>query len=321
MVADNQDKSWPKYQIGSELPTSEGRDMPERDGYIAGVPCWVDTSQPDPEAAVDFYNGLFGWEFEDVMPPGSEGKYFMARLHGGDVAAVGSIPEGAPPMAMWNTYVCVDSADETTATVRDAGGRTLMEPFDVQDSGRMAVFADPEGAAFLVWQAKDFKGATIVNEHGSLNFNNLHTRDVTGAKSFYGTVFGWETLRLGGGFEAWTLPGYGDYLERDDPDVRKRVAELGGATGFEDVVASINPIADDQPDLPAHWGVTFAVDDADAVAKKATELGGTVVVPPFDAPWVRMTVIADPQGATFVASKFVLENKDLAAQPDRAVAA
>ena len=56
--------------------------------------------------------------------------------------------------------------------------------------------------------------------------------------------------------------------------------------------------------------MTFAVDDADAAAAKATELGGTVVVPPFDAPWstatyaIRLTVIADPQGATFGASKF-----------------
>ena len=294
--------------------------MPERDGYIPGVPCWVDTSQPDPAAAVDFYSGLFGWEFADAMPPGSEGKYFIARLHGGDVAAVGSIPAGAPPAAMWNTYVWVDSADETASKVRDAGGRVLIEPFDVPDSGRMAVFTDPEGAAFCVWQAKEFKGAQVVNETGSLNFNNLHTHDVAGAKSFYGSVFGWETLVLEGGSEMWTLPGYGDYLERDDPDIRKR-AESGGATGFEDVVASINPIADDQPDVPAHWAVTLAVDDADAIAKKATELGGTVVVPPFDAPWVRMTVLADPQGATFVASKFVPENKDLGSQTNAGVAA
>ena len=54
--------------------------MPERDGYIPGVPCWVDASLPDPDAALDFYAGLFGWEFEDVMPPGSKGKYFIARL-------------------------------------------------------------------------------------------------------------------------------------------------------------------------------------------------------------------------------------------------
>jgi uncharacterized protein len=285
--------------------------MPERDGYIPGVPCWVDTSQPDPEAAVDFYRGLFGWEFEDVMPPESEGKYFIARLRGGDVAAVGSIPEAAPPVAMWNTYIWVDSADDTASKVRAAGGAVVMEPFDVMDAGRMAVLTDPEGAAFCAWQAKENKGARIVNEPGSLNFNGLNTRDVQGAKSFYGSVFGWTTLALDGGAEMWTLPGYGDHLERDNPDLRKLTAEAGAPEGFVDVVASINPIPDDQPDTPAHWSVTFAVDDADATAAKATELGGKVVVPPFDAPWVRTTIINDPQGATFIASKFVPENKDL----------
>jgi predicted enzyme related to lactoylglutathione lyase len=189
--------------------------MPDRNGYIPGVPCWVDTSQPDPEAAADFYRGLFGWEFEDVMPPGSEGKYFIARLRGGDVAAVGSTPEAVPPMAMWNTYVRVESADEAASKVRDAGGGVLMEPFDVMDAGRMAVLTDPEGAAFNVWQAKELEGARVVNEPGSLAFNGLGTRDVEGAKSFYGSVFGWTTLAVGGGAEMWTLPGYGDFLERE----------------------------------------------------------------------------------------------------------
>jgi predicted enzyme related to lactoylglutathione lyase len=288
--------------------------MPERDGYIPGVPCWIDTSQPDPEAARDFYSALFGWQFEDVMPPGSEGKYFIGRIRGGDVAAVGSIPEGAPPMAMWNTYIWVDSADEAASKALAAGGRALMEPFDVMDAGRMAVLADPEGAAFCVWQAKQHKGARVVNEHGSLNFNGLNTRDVDGAKSFYGSVFGWQTLALPGGAEMWTLPGYGDHLEELHPGLRKQVAEVGGPTGFEDVVASINPIPGDQPDVPPHWNVTFATDDADATAAKAGELGGKVVVPPFDAPWVRMTVLSDPQGATFIASKFVPENREHASK-------
>jgi predicted enzyme related to lactoylglutathione lyase len=285
--------------------------MPERDGYIPGVPCWVDTSQPDPEAAVDFYRGLFGWEFADVMPPDSPGKYFIARIRGGDVAAVGSIPEGAPPMAMWNTYIAVDNADETASKAKDAGGAVVMDPFDVMDAGRMAVCSDPEGAVFCLWQAKENKGARIVNEHGSLNFNGLNTPDPQSAKSFYGSVFGWQTLSLDGNAEMWTLPGYGDYLERDNPELRKQMAEAGAPAGFEDVVASINPIGDDQPDTPPHWNVTFAVDDADAIAAKAAELGGKVLAPPFDAPWVRTTVIADPQGATFIASKFVPENKDL----------
>jgi uncharacterized protein len=295
--------------------------MPERDGYMPGVPCWVDASEPDPDAAVDFYRGVFGWELEDVMPPGSEAKYFIGRLNGRDAAAVGSIPESLPQTATWNTYVWVDSADETAAKVREAGGDAVMEPFDVMDSGRMSVFTDPEGAAFGVWEAKEQKGAGVVNEDGSLNFNGLNTRDLEGAKKFYGSVFGWRTLAVGAGAEMWTLPGYGDYLERDNPDLRKQMAEAGAPEGYEDVVAGINPIAAEQPDTPPHWSVTFAVDDADATAAKATELGGKVIVPPFDAPWVRTTVLADPQGATFIASKFVPENKDLGSQEDAAVGA
>src|SRR5579871_1904552 len=110
--------------------------MPDRDRYIPGVPCWVDTSQPDPQAAAAFYGGLFGWEFEDAMPPGAPGAYLIARLHGGDVAAIASAAEGATTAA-WSTYVWVEDADETAAKVRAAGGDVLMEPFDVMDAGRM----------------------------------------------------------------------------------------------------------------------------------------------------------------------------------------
>jgi predicted enzyme related to lactoylglutathione lyase len=285
--------------------------MPERDGYIPGVPCWVDTSQPDPEAAVNFYGGLFGWEFEDVMPPGSQGKYFIARLRGGDVAAVGSIPEGAPPAAMWNTYIWVDRADDTASTAIQAGGRVLMEPFDVMNAGRMAVLADPQGAAFCVWQAQEHTGAQIVNEAGSLNFNVLNTPDTAAAKRFYGAVFGWTTLDLGNG-EFWTLPAYGDHLEGLTPGIRKMTADMGAA-GFEDVVAAIRP---SEGDTSPHWGVAFSTDDADATAEKVEVLGGELVVPPVDAPWARITVIRDPQGATFTASQFVPENKDVARQAE-----
>ena len=281
--------------------------MSEQDRYIPGVPCWIDTTQPDPDAAVAFYGDLFGWELEDVMPPGSPGKYFVARIRGGDVAAIGSPPPGAPANAVWNTYVWVADADETAAKVRAAGGSVLMEPDDVMDAGRMAVFADPAGAAFCVWQAKQHRGAAVVNEPGSLNFNDLHTRDLDGARAFYGAVFGWEILDVGGG-SAWALPGYGDFLEQRNPGMRENMAKMGAPERFEDVVASVRPISDDRP---AHWGVTFGVDDADAIASRAAELGGKVVMAPVDGPWVRMTVIQDPQGATFTASKFVPENKDV----------
>ena len=284
--------------------------MAERDGYIPGVPCWVDTGQPDPDAACSFYGGLFGWEFEDAMPPGSSAKYFMARIRGGDVAAVGSIAEGAPLAAVWNTYIWVDSADEMAAKARAAGGGVVTEPFDVLDAGRMAVLTDPDGAAFCVWQPNNHKGARVVNEHGSLNFNTLTTRDLAAAEAFYGAVFGWQTLAIPAGV-MWTLPGYGDHLEEKTPGLREQLAQIGAPEGFIDVVAALSPIADGDFDSSAGWSVSFAVDDVAAVAAKASEFGGEVVSGPLDAPWARLAVINDPQGASFIAGQFVPENKNV----------
>lgn len=286
--------------------------MADRDRYIPGVPCWTDTSQPDPAAAAEFYGGLFGWDLEENLPADVPGRYLVARLDGQDVAAVSSIPEGAPQVATWNTYVWVESADDAAARAREAGGNVLVEPFDVMDSGRMATFTDPEGAAISAWQPKEHRGAGLVNAPGAVNFNDLNTRDSGAVKDFYEAVFGWRVLSLGGGAEMWALPGYGEFLDEINPGTLENMAEMGAPEGFVDVVASIAPIPGEQRDVPAHWGVTFAVEDADRTAERAAELGGTVVVPPFDAPWVRMTVITDPQGATFTASKFVPENKDLA---------
>jgi uncharacterized protein len=285
--------------------------MPDKDGYMPGVPCWIDVSVPDPQAAATFYGALFGWELQNAMPPDAPGEYLIASLRGGDVAAIGSAPAEAAQRAAWNTYIWVDSADEAASQALAAGGRVLAEPFDVMGAGRMARIADPEGAAFCVWEAREHKGARIVNEPGSLNFNGLHTRDADRARSFYGSLFGWETLAVGDSMQAWRLPEYGDFLQRTDPELRERMAQSGAPAGFEDVVATLNPIAADQAQVPAHWSVTFAVADADASAARAAELGGEVLVAPFDAPWVRMAVIADPQGATFTASKFAPENKDL----------
>jgi predicted enzyme related to lactoylglutathione lyase len=161
-----------------------------------------------------------------------------------------------------------------------------------------------------VWQAGRHKGAQLVNEPGTWNFSELNTRDPDGAEAFYGAVFGWEpkTIEMGdGGPTFWRVPGYGDHLAERDPDLRDRMAADTVPEGFEDAVAWLAPMTSDEfpDDVPPHWSITFAVDDADAIAARAAELGGEVKVPPFDAPYVRMTVLSDPQGATFTASKYV----------------
>jgi hypothetical protein len=279
------------------------RTMSERDEYIPGVPCWVDASYKDPESVLPFYRALFGWEFIPVVETPGE-RFFVATVHGGSAAGIGELPADHQPVPAWNTYVAVTDADEAVATVEAAGGEMLAPAFDVGDAGRMAILKDPQDAVFCVWQAGRNKGAKVVNEHGAVNFNTLHSSDPDAAKKFYGEVFGWTTLSLAGA-EFWTLPGYGDYLETLVPGMRAGAAEMGAA-GFEDVVAVLQPLKDDEQ---PHWHVTFAVDNADTAAAEATKLGGTVLVAPLDAPYVRLTVLADPTGAPFTASQFVAENR------------
>ena len=181
----------------------------------------------------------------------------------------------------------------------------------------MACFADPEGAAFGVWQPNQHRGATVVNEPGSLNFNGLHTRDLEAREG---------VLRRGVRLGAARHGHVGAARVRRPPraaqprDARADGASSAGPSASRRSSPAVNLIPDDQPDTPAHWDVTFGVDDADAIAARATELGGTVLVPPFDAPWIRGTVIRDPQGATFNANKFVPENRDMGRRPPAATA-
>jgi predicted enzyme related to lactoylglutathione lyase len=282
--------------------------LPERTEYPPGVPCWVDTEQPDPQAAADFYGGLFGWDFEDRMPANHPGNYFVAKLRGLDVAAVSSPMDPSAP-ARWSTYVAVESADNAAAKVKEAGGTVVMPPFDVPGAGRKSVFTDPTGATFCVSQPGEHKGAQLVNEAGTWIFNSLNTRDPRGATAFYEAVFGWgaETFAMDdSSFTIFYLPGYGDFLEQSNPDLRRELAEDGAPARYADAVALVVAMTDAQfpADVPPHWGVTFGVNDADATAARAAELGGTVMAPPFDAAPVRLTVLADRQGAVFTASQY-----------------
>lgn len=278
--------------------------MIDRTDYPIGVPCWIDLEQDDPQAATGFYGPLFGWELADQMPPGLPGHYFAATIRGKDVAGIGSRPAGAPPEPSWRTYVRVESADATAARARELGGAVVVEPTDVVDAGRMAVIEDPEGARIGVWEARRHRGAQVVNEPGAWNFSGLHTADPAAALAFYGGVFGWEggAPDPEGGTVLVRSPGYGDHLEELEPGIRARMAEMGAPAGFEDAVAWLVPLGEGET---AHWDVTFGAADADATASRARELGGTVLLPPTDMPWVRTTVIRDPQGTVFTASQFV----------------
>jgi predicted enzyme related to lactoylglutathione lyase len=273
--------------------------MTRIDTYPAGVPCFVDTITEDLPAARRFYGELFDWEFAgpDHTPGDPPGEYFVARVSGLDVAGLGRLGSGATaPPAGWSTHVAVDSVDESADIARDAGGTVVQEPFDVAPAGRMAVVADPAGAAMCLWEAGERQGAAIVNAPSAWAMSLLTTPDPAGAAAFYGELFGWQAesfSEAGPGVSLFRLPGY-----------------VGGEPGQpvpRDVVAAMIGV-DAGTDVTVAWGVDFWIADADRAAAAAPELGGTVVAPPHDAPPFRRAVLAAPDGATFSVSELRLPN-------------
>jgi predicted enzyme related to lactoylglutathione lyase len=266
--------------------------------YPPGVPCWVDTEQPDLDAAAAFYGGLFGWSFADAMPAGMPGSYLIASLDGRDVAAL------APPAfdvpAAWNTYVAVADADAGAAAVTAAGGAVEAGPDDAGPGGRYALCADPGGARFRLWQARRRLGAQLVNAPGTWNFSDLRTRAPGTAEAFYAPLFGWSFDDLG--FATLIRrPGYGDHLVATvDPGLRERQSEVSVPPGFEDAIAWLAPDGTDGPD---HWHVTFAVADRDDAAATAERLGATILAR-ADTAWTRTALVRDPQDATLTLSQF-----------------
>src|SRR3954451_7380430 len=265
--------------------------------YPHGVTSWIDTEQPDLDAAAAFYSGLFGWTLTDALPPGAGDPYLIATLDGQDVAAVAPAIEGRP--AAWNTYVAVDDADATAAAVQSLGGRVSMPPADAGPGGRWALCLDPFGAEFRLWQARRRLGAQLVNAPGAWNFSDLHTPDRDRALAFYGSLFGWQTSELPG--DAGTMlqvPGYGDHLAATvDPDIHERQATA--PPGFADVIRGLVV----SPDEPAQWSVTIAVADRDDSASTAERLGATVLTS-AENPWTRTALLRDPQGAELTVSQF-----------------
>jgi predicted enzyme related to lactoylglutathione lyase len=243
--------------------------------YRAGTPCWIDLGVADVPAALAFYGGLFGWTGE-AGPP-ETGGYVMCLLDGAPVAGIGPLMPEQP--SNWNTYLASDDLDDTLAKVESAGGKVLAPAMDIMTLGRMSMIVDSAGALLGTWQGLDFKGCGVVNEPGSLVWNELLTRDVDAAKAFYGSVFGVDTV---------------------DSDASGDVAYLewqvdGGAVGgMMSLDAPQFPV-----DLPSHWMTYFATGDLDASVATVTALGGSVSVPPTELPFGRFAVVADPAGAFF----------------------
>jgi predicted enzyme related to lactoylglutathione lyase len=253
--------------------------MTNIDKHPAGSFCWIELHTSDQPSAKSFYSALFGWEAND-MPMGPNEFYTIWRLQGRDAAAGCTLrPEekaqGVPPH--WMIYIAVDSADAAVAKAQQLGATILAPAFDVMDAGCMAVVQDPTGAVFCPWQSKRNTGIGIAQAHGTLCWADLSTPDAKRASDFYSGMFGWQIFA--------------------DPKDKSGYLHIKNG---EDFIGGVPPAAYRKPGVPPHWMAYFQVDDVDATAAKAKEMGATLYLPPMTMEGVgRMSVIGDPQGAAF----------------------
>jgi predicted enzyme related to lactoylglutathione lyase len=251
--------------------------MSERNGYPQGTPCWVDVWTDDPEAGRAFYAGLFGWEWE-VNPDPAFGGYGIGLLRGKRV--VGLSPKMDPNgPTTWVTYLAVDDADAFAAAVPGAGGTVIGPPMDIADQGRMALATDPAGAFFGVWQQAAHTGSELVNEPGTVVWNELVAPGIDKEAEFYRATLGLT-------FE--------DMAESDPSMPVYKLIKANGRT-----VGGAMPPMPEMGDLPPHWGIYFEVADAGATVKQAQDLGARVLSPVQPTPQGPMATLADPQGAPF----------------------
>jgi predicted enzyme related to lactoylglutathione lyase len=245
--------------------------MGERDSYAAGTFCWADLGTTDAAAAREFYTDLFGWEAED-LPAGEGGVYVMFRRNGRDVAALYEMGESerAQLSAHWSSYVSVADVAAIAGKAADLGATIVAEPFDVMDSGRMAVLRDPTGAHLHLWEPGRHIGAGRVNESGCMVWNELATPDPSAAGDFYRQLLDWQPESDATGYATIRL---GDGLN-------------GG----------IRPLRDGEP---PNWLLYFTVPSVEEAVGQVREHGGEVLAGPLEGPAGTIAVVRDPQGAMF----------------------
>ena len=254
--------------------------MPPIDSHAPGTFCWVELGTTDQNAAKQFYGTLFGWSFVDY-PMGPGEAYTIFQLEGRDSAALYTMREGerfqgVPPH--WNLYVAVENADASAARALELGATLPAGVFDVGNNGRMAVVIDPTGAPICIWQAKDTPGLRVMGENNTYCWADLTTGDRMGAKKFYEALFGWKAI-----------PG-------KDKDESTYLHIMAGEQG----IGGIQPDMMRKDGVPPHWLPYFLVASVDDTTAKSSGLGGKVLVPPtVVGESLRISVLADPQGAVF----------------------
>ena len=239
---------------------------------------WFDLLTDDVPAAKKFYADIFAWDFD-----GSETGYTKI-LHKG--AYIGGIIyserlDEKVSESQWLSYLSVPDVDGAAEFVRQNGGKIIREVMDLDDRGRAAVVADPQGAVFVLLKTSTGDPEDIKPRFGEWLWNELLTSDAENAASFYTSLVGYTQ-------EAKELKAERMYyIMKYDDKPRAGI------------------IKSPWDNVPPNWLPYIRVDDPRMVTDRVPKIGGKVILAPD--PEIRngtVAVIADPTGAALAVQKW-----------------
>lgn len=251
----------------------------------AGIPIWFDLMTPNAEEARKFYNKIFGWEYHIGGP--EYNFYTTALLNNQAIAGIGQPPPDQPMPPVWTVYISSDDVNQDIEKVKSLGGQVMMNPMVIGEQGSMAMCADPSGAVFGFWQPGIHYGAQLTDEHGSMTWCEVNSRDANKATDFYIKLCGLADQQM-------PIPSGGVY----------HMLNRNGNYAFG--IFQMDPNWD--ASIPSHWLTYFAVSDLNETVMKATAAGAKVVVPSTDSPYGPFSVLSDPHGASFAVVQLIQRN-------------
>jgi uncharacterized protein len=114
-----------------------------------GDASWHELMTTDVDAAMKFYEKLFGWQPSEAMDMGEMGKYQMFnRPHGMIGGIMKKPPEMANAPSSWQIYFRVADVHAAAERVKANGGQILNGPMEVPGGDWIVNATDPQGAAF-----------------------------------------------------------------------------------------------------------------------------------------------------------------------------
>lgn len=243
---------------------------------------WYDLMTSDDGAAKAFYTGVLPWGtqvWDGPMP------YTMWTVQGTGIGGIMQLPAeaGAPPH--WLGYVGSDDVDATAARAVKLGGKILRPADDIPNTGRFAIVADPQGAAFALYKSANPSDQGVAPDApGSFSWAELNTTDYEAAWKFYQQLFGWKhskSMDMGpevGTYFMFQCEGDGD-------------RSMGGMSNAANMMGA-----------PAHWlfyaNVTKPIEGA---LDRVKQRGGKLLMGPIEVhdSGGSIAICADPQGAYF----------------------